>query len=323
MSALRRLALAGTLVLAALWLAHLALPDAWVWAVLGHALAPWWAGLAWPLFAVAAWARAKPEAVATGVGALAHLVLLWPIAAPAPAPGPPALRVVVQNVFVSNPEPERMLASLAASSADVLALIELDRDWWKRMANDPRFAAWPHRVIRADDNAYGIGLLSRLPLRDGRVLDTVGVPRIEATVEADGAAIPIAVVHLTPPYEAAWIPRWQAQLDLIANRARAPDAPWLVVGDLNTTVFNPSFQRLRDAGFTDAAERAGRRAAPTWPNEAPAAPERLLPPLLGLDHALLRRELDLAAWTLMPGPGSDHRGVEVVVQLTNSASSAR
>src|SRR5690606_34402622 len=75
-----------------------------------------------------------------------------------------SLKLMAVNVEWRNRASERLLEMIEAESPDIVLVVELTEAWQQRLA--PIFPEYPHRVLAPDPGAFGIGLLSRLPLRD-------------------------------------------------------------------------------------------------------------------------------------------------------------
>jgi endonuclease/exonuclease/phosphatase family metal-dependent hydrolase len=158
--------------------------------------------------------------------------------------------------------------------------------------------------------AYGIGLLSRHPLRDpvrivlppepvgGHVAD--GEPRVllRASVATAIGDVDVAATHLS------WAP-WQAwrQLRWVLGKACSADRPTVLAGDLN----------LPACVLSAALAGSGWRAA----SAGPTFPAHL--PLVQLDHVLVRNARFTDVRVARAGP-SDHRLLSAA--LVGSAQSS-
>lgn len=294
------------LLLAALigaWLARSAMDDSTVVGVLLFALTPWWGAAAWPLLVIGAARGARPQTALAAACCVAHIVLLSPPTTARP-PTTAALRLTSANLYVGNRTPDATIDAIAATRADVLALLELDDEWWARIEGDPRLSAWPSRHVAVLPSAYGIGLLSRLPLLEARTEQVGGVPQLIAKVATGAGPVDLLVVHTTPPYRDDWIDAWIRHLRWVASAG--DPARRIAAGDLNASVFHPRFDLLRQAGWRDAAELSGTRLHMTWPATFP---------VLGLDHVLVDGPIEILDATVLPLPGSDHRMLTVTLRL--------
>ena len=245
-------------------------------------------------------------------------------------------------------DPQRLATAVSALDADVLALQEVDRGQARSGhldltavaaeamgAVDYRFVAAlvgtpgaSYRRVMTDDEGadepnYGIGLLSRFPVRSWRVLRLSPSPvpgpimavgpsgRGKVVLLPDEPRVMVVAVLATPVGEVtvgathlSFVPGWNVgQLRRAVRFLRALPAPRLLLGDLNL----PS----RVAGLASGWRPLGR--LPTFPSPAPK---------VQLDHVLA----DPRGWRRLPARGmvstpevgvSDHR--PLVVDLRGGA----
>jgi endonuclease/exonuclease/phosphatase (EEP) superfamily protein YafD len=262
---------------------------------------------AYPLLVVAVLLRSRVLVVVSVLIVAAHVALVAPSLRAAPVPEAaaeaPRLRVVVANLYVRNPEPERAGAVLRALEPDVLVVPELDARGLAALRSSGVLTDLPHGVTREDAGRETVGLFSRRPLEDLE-LRTVGgrvLPR--ATVEVDGVRVRLLAAHPLPPIGGLG-PLWRVSLDDLAFEAGRLELPGVVAGDLNADRDHAPFRGLLDAGLRDVHDELGRGLARTWPAGLP---------LLHLDHVLVRDGPDARLVPLavreVEVPGSDHRGV--------------
>jgi endonuclease/exonuclease/phosphatase family metal-dependent hydrolase len=160
---------------------------------------------------------------------------------------------------------------------------------------------WP-RLSRDGDGESGIAVLSRRPARHiGELVvgPTFGDPAprrtaIDVEVDVDGRPLRVVGVHLTsrlphgPP----------SQLRRLRPQLPPPGTPAVVVGDCN--LWGPAVVSLLP-GWRRAVR--GR----TWPARAPHSQ---------IDHVLVRpQEVAVRRARVLPDVGSDHRAVEVELEL--------
>ena len=209
----------------------------------------------------------------------------------------PALRVAFANVNVANADPAPLLAWIAREPVDVLAIAELSPAYADALRTRGP-ASLPHRTLHPLTTPWGLGLLSRAPLRDVRLVPGAdGRPRLEALVEAEGQTVRLVVLHPRPPLDAAM----RAERDRMVREVAAGigadphDTPAVVVGDFNATPWSPP---LRAAAAGGLARATG--LAPTWP-----ASWRLLPGI-PIDHVLATWHWSAGRTSRGPDVGSDH-----------------
>lgn len=227
-------------------------------------------------------------------------------------------------------------AHLAALDADVLLLQEVDRHldrsgeadqvawlahqlgWHGAFApallGDPDHRWSPVPAVDPGGPAYGVGILSRLPLeavervplpgggagqrrRPGNSTNPGwdGEPRVglRARVRLDGAALTLTTTHLS------YLPwRALAQLGRLSRGAGVPTGVQVLAGDLNLPA--RVVRRAVGAGWTAA------RTAPTYPSWRPR---------MAVDQLLVRGGARIAVVSAGPALTSDHLPVVARVQL--------
>ncbi len=171
-----------------------------------------------------------------------------------------------------------ILADMSALQPDLLGLQEcvyvMQQDRLIGAAGEGRYAAVRGWAGRPE---YGNSLLVREPLTasdEARV--DLGLNRAahRATLRlTDGLAVTVTVTHLhhLEPDEALRDEQARQLLEWI--EAAPPVDAHIVMGDFNATPAEPTYRRMRDAGFRSAyAEANGEDPPVTWPSglQAPA-----------------------------------------------------
>ena len=84
----------------------------------------------------------------------------------------------------------------------------------------------------------------------------------------------------------------------MADLIRRQDGPTMLMGDLNTTPWAPTFRDFLDSsGMRDS--RGGFGLQVTWPTYLP-------PLLIPIDHALVSPDISVRHFEVGPSVGSDH-----------------
>ena len=176
----------------------------------------------------------------------------------------PAVKVLVANVYYGNRQYDRIQRLIASEDPDIVGLVEIGDDWARHLGELRR--RYPYHHEMPSEHYIGLGLYSRLPLENLRVLrvQDSGTPTIAATLTAPGNEVELILVHLPSPLDAANIRRRNGQAAELARHVRSLGRPAVVAGDLNMTMWNRGYRPLeRDARLVNA--RAGRGVGPTWP----------------------------------------------------------
>ena len=230
------------------------------------------------------------------------------------------LKILSANVHSSNLDHASLLALIGRERPDVVLLMELTSDWIDALA--PLRATYPVRQVVADDAGnFGIGVWSRLPADDARLVvrqhrvepSLDDVAHAELTLRLNGHRVRVVGVHPLPPL----VPRMSAARDdllrAIADEVAADASPTIVAGDLNAT----RYCRIT----RDVCSRAGLRDAMpgvrfSWPTTAAGF-------ALGIkiDQILASREWRVVDAHAGPNVGSDHLPMIATLQLARDARS--
>ncbi|MEU2349044.1 endonuclease/exonuclease/phosphatase family protein [Modestobacter sp. NPDC049651] len=284
------------------------------WGVALGAFSPYLMALA-PLGAVLLLAaRRWVLGVAAGVLTAVVATVLAPTYAgdPAEARGP-VLTVLTANVRLGQADPADLVAEARRAGADVVLLQELTPGLRDGLAARGLDELLPHSLVEPGPGADGIGLWSRFPLTDQQ-RDHLTFPYVSARLDL-GAGRPAPTVlafHAAGPWPQPadeWV-RDMAKLPDVLDRVAAAGggAPVLVGGDFNATWGNAQFRALLQDGYRDSAEQLGAQWTATYPAD------RAVPPLIGIDHLLVRGAGPQSLHTVQVS-GSDHRGLVVRVAL--------
>jgi len=138
-----------------------------------------------------------------------------------PAESPPIMkwRLVSANLFVGNQQPEKFVSFLEESRPDVVVCLEVTSKWAAVL--DGLQTQYPHQVIEPRRGAFGVALLSRLPLSDVRVEQaSPDNPVIVASIKISGDDVATVVaVHPVPPVAPDWTALRNQQLERIGQLA--------------------------------------------------------------------------------------------------------
>ncbi|MCQ0022493.1 endonuclease/exonuclease/phosphatase family protein [Streptomyces somaliensis DSM 40738] len=264
-----------------------------------------WFGLLVPLLAGLALLRRSPTAlVAALVPAAVWLNLFGGLVTDKNGPGGD-LTVVSHNVNADNPDPEGTARAVAASGADVVALVEL-KPAMVPVYEEALAGAYPHHSVRGT-----VGLWSRHPLDDSRPVDIrLGWTRaMRATVSAPGGPVAVYVAHLPSVRVKLHAGFTANQRDRSADRlgetiAAEPNRRVILLGDLNGTMNDRSLKAVTSQ-LRSTQGAAGDGMGFSWPAGFPMA---------RIDQILVRGVEPVASWSL-PRTGSDHLPIAARVTL--------
>ncbi|MFC1461794.1 endonuclease/exonuclease/phosphatase family protein [Verrucomicrobiota bacterium] len=245
-------------------------------------------------------ARRRRTAAVFIAFACINLTIVLPLYFGSQAPAPEAtrtLRAMLLNVNTHFGDAERVRQIIQEVNPDILVLEEISSQWvldLRLLAN-----SYPHSRLQPREDNFGIGLFSKLPFAEGKVvyIGDADVPSIVATVDAGQGKLRVIATHPLPPAGAAYS-RWRNdQLERLPDYVRS-SLPLVLLGDLNVTPWNYHFRRLlKRTGLIDSSQ--GQGIQPTWPNYNPLL-------LIPIDHCLHSPDICVVSKKIGRDVGSDH-----------------
>lgn len=243
-------------------------------------------------------------AIAIALAIAATAVTLWPAwhAAPANAASDgPTYRLLQMNLRFDNPRPDEVIALLRRERPDIAMLEEVSPMWVELLAATGE--EFPHRLICPPHSYIGsVAILSRHPFTgEAPACSRYGSLAL-ATVDFDGRAVEVAVLHLGWPWpfgQDRQVPRLAPALATLGDDA-------ILAGDFNATPWSMTVRAIAAAGGLSLAPWIGPsyldRRLPSW-----------LRPLAGLpiDHVMEKGAVRVVGLHRLPEAGSDHLPVRV------------
>lgn len=226
---------------------------------------------------------------------------------------PGTLSVMSFNVLVGGRPADVVLDAIADASPDLVCLQEITSEFAGRF--EGRFAAaYPHRFFVPGPTIQGIGIASRFPMTDARLLelDVPHQPALAATMRPDTRPVHVACVHFVTPFarhgpQASLPDRYQRHKTMRMGQARAllqhidsVDMPAIVLGDINEWEGQAALAILAEAGFSNACHALASRCGATWPGRAVPVPA-----VIRIDH-ILGRGVEFQQAVVLNSGGSDH-----------------
>lgn len=213
------------------------------------------------------------------------------------------IRLFLANVLMTNRSMDTLRRQIEDRRPDLLLLMEVDR-WWVEQLQDIA-ADYPYRIEQPNDQAYGMLLYSRFPIKEQEIayLSNEHVPSFHLKLSLpDGTPLALHAVHPVPPKHFDDLPdnagETENALTKVGQRVAQETLPVIVAGDFNDVAWARTL-RLMQAGGQLRDVRAGRGFynsfdAHSWFMRWP------------LDHVLVTHHFDLAALERLDIFGSDH-----------------
>ncbi len=219
------------------------------------------------------------------------------------------IKILQANVLHKNTETTALLAQIDAEKPDLVILLEMTPLWLQAMQS--LRAEYPYSVTEAQQGPFGIGLFSKLPLEDAKIVQAppVGLPEIRVTVLMGEQQVRLASAHPMPPVGRANIEARNLQLAALGNDLGRSARPMVFIGDLNTSMWAPTYLAFEQAsGLRNG--RKGFGLIPTYPTFLPIAG-------IPIDHCLVSEEFKVLEFRTGARIGSDHWPIIVTLALAN------
>lgn len=217
--------------------------------------------------------------------------------------GVPEVRVLLANVRSENKEYGRLLELVRSSQPDLILLEELNSEWVDALGTLRK--EYPQHVEAPEEDNFGIGFYTRFPVSHLAVrrFGEIQVASVVGDVETPGGAFHFIGTHPLPPVGQAYWHWRNNQLVQVASWAGKMKGPVVILGDLNTPPWSPSFRRFMETSrLRDSRKGFGLQSS--WPT--------FLPPLgIPIDHCLVSSQFAVCDRRLGPSIGSDHAPVIV------------
>ncbi len=256
--------------------------DQFWWLILANCFAPWMFLVA-PIGALGAIAARRGQWVVTAawLPVLMFGVLYGPRLLPPPGTNPAeaaTLRLLTYNVLGTSDESARIVHTVIASDADVVAIQELN----PVVASDLQAAlrdAYPFQALHPRNGVSGLGVFSKLPMQDRgeRRLRTWENWAQEVVIEWDGRPLTLFNLHGEPVARTAPTLRrslaafeqsfraQEAQTRELLMHAEALDGPIVFAGDFNRGDENVTHGWIT-AQYRDAFSETGQGFGHTFPS---------------------------------------------------------
>ncbi len=223
--------------------------------------------------------------------------------------------IVHANVLYGNSHGDKVVEFIEREQPLIAFLVELDDGLHK--AIEPLHAHYPYRAPADNESPTHIQLLSRVPFSSVSVrylLDPLR-PIVDATIPVGGTPVHIVAVHVAAPVSWEKLDLRNVELREISRYLGAIDGPFVVLGDLNTTMWSPVYRSFTAASGAESM-RSGRGIMPSW---------FLTDPkwfLFGtpIDHVLVGGGVFGMSLELGPDIGSDH--LPLLARLAVAAAQA-
>ena len=222
----------------------------------------------------------------------------------------PLVRMLAANVKLSNRDYDRLCALVMTCDPDIAVFMEVDDEWIRAL--DAVTADYPHRIVEAQDNGYGMMLVSRAELVEHEIKHLLNpeVPSFHCTVRLGPQdTFRLVALHPEPPSIKHDTIGRDAEIGMVGLEMRERDEAAVVFGDLNDVAWSATTRRfLRLSRMLDP--RHGRGQFNSFDARYPFA-------RWPLDHIFVTPHFEIVGLRRMPHIGSDHFPMFYELALTD------
>ena len=254
--------------------------------------------------------RPRLSLLAAGLAAVNVAVIGIPVTASVTAASGGAsgeLRLVVANVEVGNTDYGAVRRLVVQTRPDLFGVTELTPIMARHLRKE--LPEYQTRVLETRDDAYGIGIYSRLPLLSAKVVrfPADGPPTIVARVRISRKPVTVVVTHVHTPFAGSIHVR---HLDALAVAARSHFGKRVVVcGDFNTPPWTGPLREFAAEAHLSDLYGSSAWTAWSWPTWGYVL-------RVPLDNCYVSTGVAVTAHHDGPSVGSDHRPLVVDLALT-------
>lgn len=217
------------------------------------------------------------------------------------------LKLMHANVLAHNHQYQRLLDLVTEEDPDMVFLQEINHDWLAGITSLK--SEYPHFYTEPRAGNFGIAVYSKLPFDSVLHVDSppLNYPTIAATVSIGEKQLTLVSSHPTIPLGKKQHAARNEQLDSLAKWIQGADAPVVLLGDFNASVWDPRYRNLeRSTGLHNA--RRGFGVLATWPTYMPFA-------MIPIDHVLVSEGIGVLNAKTSKSIGSDHLPLIVTLSL--------
>ena len=248
------------------------------------------------------WSGAMVVAVAVN----AWFVVPWYIGERPTSDGP-TVKVVHANVYSSSDEYQLLVDFIREENPDIVVLQEMTNEWVAGIGE--LFQHYPYTYVETRRGNFGMAALSKIPFDSVGHVDSppYGYPTIVGQLTVSGASLTVISSHPTIPLGPGFYAARNKQLESLVDLVNAQRGNRLLIGDFNTSLWCPQYQKLEDSTGLVNTKR-GFGVSPSWPTFMP-------PAMIPIDHALISEGIGVVESRPGRRIGSDHLPLVVTISL--------
>lgn len=231
--------------------------------------------------------------------------------------------LMTYNIFFKNSNPQSSLTKIEEVEPDILVIQELTTAWKTELENSIGHR-YRYKKIRVLEGTHGIGIYSKFPIAGYQLLGSTSRPYAQVLeLNIHNKKVQLFNVHLASPAIAVEHPenfitlfksnyelrRQQLEsIDSIASQTQSKFNAQILVGDLNTTRYEPIYRNLT-LEWVDFYSVTGTGFGFNFPNS------KKMEPLLTLDYIFGRGDIGVTEMKIIDGGSSDHLALAGKIKL--------
>jgi endonuclease/exonuclease/phosphatase (EEP) superfamily protein YafD len=209
-----------------------------------------------------------------------------------------SLRILSFNINKRNALHDEVIQYMESLKADIVFLMEVNHG----MANKLRRLndSYEHLFFEPREDNFGMAFLTRLPTIDSKINRVGGfkLPIFINNLRLGSRRLKVITAHPPPPVSMEYMENQASHWERIIELCKRSDDQVILLGDMNSTAWAPSFKYLMEySGLKDTARGFGLQI--TWPV--------WIPPLwIPIDQCLVSPGIRVIDRKTGPNLGSDH-----------------
>lgn len=206
------------------------------------------------------------------------------------------------NVLTSNDNYQQLIKQIENEHPKVVILQEIDEKW---IDNTTELKTnYPYILQHPREDNFGIAIYSKIPFKSSEIeyWTEAEVPVIHAALIND---IEIYGIHTLPPVNENY---FKIRNKMLKQINEISDKKVIICGDLNTTVYSPSYKKFVGAANLQDAQIAAKNVSGTWNTRH--FPLFRIP----LEHILYSEHFSFKNFYIGKNFGSDHLPIFATIE---------
>lgn len=225
------------------------------------------------------------------------------------------IKVELINVLTSNEGYKAVLDNINTFKPNVIFLEEVNSEWLNNMSALDK--SYPYSIKKPRDDNFGVALYSNIPLKTKEInyLGHFDIPSITCIINVKNRKVRLIGIHTTPPKNQDYFINRNEMLSELSDAINKDKTPTVVIGDLNTTMYSPTYKKLiRTSKLMNPRKMFGIN--PSWSPKCRAVNgisiERFLKfMIIPIDQVLYTQGIKINHFKVGKSIGSDHLPIEV------------